>query len=282
MLPLWYSVCTHTLLYWIVTLILRSVQNTQYYTVHSTCIFQNITFCALRWHLLSQWHHVTPTPLLPSVWDQDSLRSSCLEVFRDLEKILSQRPPFWDSVKNTFHLQNSHPHLIISLPQSWLDPQRLLLDPRLGSGFSWMWPTTTLEAPPSDWVRRGSDKQLLVHSSVSETSDHSSQDRVRALEQQLRAAQQREHDTQHHYQLQLQEKDREMATQARELIEANHRHRNAEERAQLAEQATYTVTQLLLQLKDREFDPQETLPGQNPPFLLMCSIYNSQCMAWYV
>ncbi len=119
-------------------------------------------------------------------------------------------------------------------------------------------------------------------SSVSETSDHSSQDRVRALEQQLRAAQQREHDTQHHYQLQLQEKDREMATQARELIEANHRHRNAEERAQLAEQATYTVTQLLLQLKDREFDPQETLPGQNPPFLLMCSIYNSQCMAWYV
>ncbi len=52
-------------------------------------------------------------------------------------------------------------------------------------------------------------------SSVSETSDHSSQDRVRALEQQLRAAEQREHDTQRHHQLQLQEKDRELATKSR-------------------------------------------------------------------
>ena len=58
-------------------------------------------------------------------------------------------------------------------------------------------------------------------SSVSETSDHSSQDRVRALEQQLRAAEQREHDTQRHHQLQLQEKDRELATQARELAANN-------------------------------------------------------------
>ncbi len=112
-------------------------------------------------------------------------------------------------------------------------------------------------------------------SSVSETSDHSSQDRVRALEQQLRAAEQREHDTQRHHQLQLQEKDREMAIQARELTEADRRHRNAEERAQLAEQATYTVTKLLLQSKDRELanlDPQETLPGQNTLFLLMCNL----------
>ncbi len=58
-------------------------------------------------------------------------------------------------------------------------------------------------------------------SPVSETSDHSSQDRVRALEQQLRAAEQREHDTQRHHQLQLQEKDRELATQARELAANN-------------------------------------------------------------
>ena len=88
-------------------------------------------------------------------------------------------------------------------------------------------------------------------SSVSETSDHSSQDRVRALEQQLRAAEQREHDTQRHHQLQLQEKDRELATQARELTEANRRHGDAEERAQLAEQREQ-ATQLLLQVKDRE------------------------------
>ena len=81
-------------------------------------------------------------------------------------------------------------------------------------------------------------------SSVSETSDHSSQDRVRALEQQLRAAEQREHDTQCHHQLQLQEKDR-------ELTEANRRHGDAEERAQLAEQREQ-ATQLLLQVKDRE------------------------------
>ncbi|XP_064393167.1 uncharacterized protein LOC135340740 isoform X1 [Halichondria panicea] len=88
-------------------------------------------------------------------------------------------------------------------------------------------------------------------SSVSETSDHSSRDRVRALEQQLRAAEQREHDTQRHHQLQLQEKDRELATQARELTEANHRHGDAEERAQLAEQREQ-ATQLLLQVKGRE------------------------------
>ncbi|XP_064393168.1 uncharacterized protein LOC135340740 isoform X2 [Halichondria panicea] len=88
-------------------------------------------------------------------------------------------------------------------------------------------------------------------SSVSETSDHSSQDRVRALEQQLRAAEQREHDTQRHHQLQLQEKDRELATQARELTEANRCHGDAEERAQLAEQREQ-ATQLLLQVKDRE------------------------------
>ncbi len=54
-------------------------------------------------------------------------------------------------------------------------------------------------------------------SSVSETSDHSSQDRVRALEQQLRAAQQREHDTQRYHQLELQEKDRELASKIRDL-----------------------------------------------------------------
>ncbi|XP_064393126.1 uncharacterized protein LOC135340711 isoform X2 [Halichondria panicea] len=95
-------------------------------------------------------------------------------------------------------------------------------------------------------------------SSVSETSDHSSQDRVRALEQQLRAAEQREHDTQRHHQLQLQEKDRELATKDRELAtkdceltEANHRYGDAEERAQLAEQREQT-TQLLLQVKYRE------------------------------
>ena len=88
-------------------------------------------------------------------------------------------------------------------------------------------------------------------SSVSETSDHSSQDRVRALEQQLRAAEQREHDTQRHHQLQLQEKDREITAQARELTEANRRHGDAEERAQLAEQREQ-ATQLLLQVKDRE------------------------------
>ncbi len=80
---------------------------------------------------------------------------------------------------------------------------------------------------------------------ASSASDHFSQDRVRALEQQFQAAEQREHDTQRHHQLQLQEKDRElatknreMATQARKLTEANRRHGDAEERAQLAEQAT--------------------------------------------
>ncbi len=91
------------------------------------------------------------------------------------------------------------------------------------------------------------------------------QDRVRALEQQLRAAKQREHDTQRHHQLQLQEKDRELATQARELTEVNCRHGDAEKRAQLAEQREQ-ATQLLLQMKDRELanlDLQETLPGQN-------------------
>ena len=88
-------------------------------------------------------------------------------------------------------------------------------------------------------------------SSVSETSDYSSQDRVRALEQQLRAAEQREHDTQRHHQLQLQEKDQELVTQAREFTEANRRHGDAEERAQLAEQREQ-ATQLFLQEKDRE------------------------------
>ncbi len=91
-------------------------------------------------------------------------------------------------------------------------------------------------------------------SSVSETSDHSSQDRVRALEQQLRAAEQREHDTQRRHQLQLEEKDRELATKDLELIDANHRHGDAEERAQLAEQreqATQNRSEQLLQEKDR-------------------------------
>ncbi len=55
-------------------------------------------------------------------------------------------------------------------------------------------------------------------SSVSETSDHSSQDWVRALEQQLRAAEQRCSDTQRRHQLELQEKDRQLATQAREFV----------------------------------------------------------------
>ena len=98
-------------------------------------------------------------------------------------------------------------------------------------------------------------------SSVSETSDHSSQDRIRALEQQLRAAELREHDTQRHHQLQLEEKDRELATQAGELVtkdleltEANRRHEDAEERAQLAEQreqATQNRSEQLLQEKDQ-------------------------------
>ena len=63
---------------------------------------------------------------------------------------------------------------------------------------------------------------------------------MRALEQQLRAAEQREHDTQRHHQLQLQEKDCALVTQLvmknRELTDANRRHGDAEERAQLAEQ----------------------------------------------
>ena len=83
-------------------------------------------------------------------------------------------------------------------------------------------------------------------SSVSETSDHSSQDRIRVLEQQLRAAEQREHDTQRHHRVQLEEKDQELAikdlelaTQARELAtnkresyDANHHHADAERRVQ--------------------------------------------------
>ena len=105
-------------------------------------------------------------------------------------------------------------------------------------------------------------------SSVSETSDHSSQDRIRVLEQQLRAAEQKEHDTQRRHQLQLEEKDRELAikdlelaTQAGELVtkdleltETNRRHEDAEERAQLAEQreqATQNRFEQLLQEKDR-------------------------------
>ena len=66
-------------------------------------------------------------------------------------------------------------------------------------------------------------------SSVSVTSDHSSQDQVRALEQQLRAAEQREQDTQRCCEQLLQNKDRELATQGQELAtkkrnltEANH------------------------------------------------------------
>ncbi|XP_064393177.1 uncharacterized protein LOC135340747 isoform X2 [Halichondria panicea] len=55
----------------------------------------------------------------------------------------------------------------------------------------------------------------------------------------------------HRFRLQLQEKDRELATQAKELTEANRRHGDAEERAQLAEQREQ-ATQLLLQVKDRE------------------------------
>ncbi len=68
-----------------------------------------------------------------------------------------------------------------------------------------------------------SDKRIKIRqataraSSVSETSDHSSQDQVRALEQQLRAAEQREQDTQRCCEQLLQEKDREMAAQGREL-----------------------------------------------------------------
>ncbi len=76
---------------------------------------------------------------------------------------------------------------------------------------------------------------------VSETSDHSSQDRVRALEQQFRAE---KHNTQRQHQLQLQEKDR-------ELTEANRRYGDAEERVQLAEQREQ-ATKLLLQVKNRE------------------------------
>ncbi len=94
-------------------------------------------------------------------------------------------------------------------------------------------------------------------SSVSKTRDHSSQDRVRALEQQLQAAEQREHDTQRHHQLQLQDKDRELATKDRELTEANRRHGDAEERVQLTEQREQ-ATQLLLQVKDRELAEANT------------------------
>ena len=87
-------------------------------------------------------------------------------------------------------------------------------------------------------------RQAIVRtSSVNETSDHSSQDRVRALEQQLRAAEQREHDTQRHHQLQLQEKDRELATLARELAvkdcelsQANRRQGDTERQLREAQQ----------------------------------------------
>ncbi len=76
-------------------------------------------------------------------------------------------------------------------------------------------------------AQRLSEKRIkqatVCASSISETSDHSSQDRIRALEQQLRAAEQREHDTQRHHQLQLQEKDRELAIKDCELTEANRR-----------------------------------------------------------
>ena len=99
-----------------------------------------------------------------------------------------------------------------------------------------------------DSAQRLSEKKIRQASSVSETSDHSSQDRVRALEQQLRAAEQKLHDTRRHHQLQLQEKDRELAIKDRELTEANRRHGNAEERAQLTEQREQ-ATQLV---KDRE------------------------------
>ena len=86
-------------------------------------------------------------------------------------------------------------------------------------------------------IRQATARALLV----SETRYQSSQDRVRALEQQLRAAEQREHDTQRYHQIQLQEKDRELA-------EASRCHGDAEERAQLAEQREH-ATQLV---KDRE------------------------------
>ncbi|XP_064393447.1 uncharacterized protein LOC135340946 isoform X2 [Halichondria panicea] len=91
-------------------------------------------------------------------------------------------------------------------------------------------------------------------SSVSETSNYSSQDRVRALEQQLRAAEQREHDTQRRHRLQLHEKDRELAMKDLELIDANHRHGDAELRAQLAEQSeqvTRNRCEQLLEENDR-------------------------------
>ena len=95
-------------------------------------------------------------------------------------------------------------------------------------------------------------------SSVSETSDHSSQDRVRALEQQLRAAEQREHDIQRRHQLQLEEKDRELAIKDLELTEANRRHGDAERRAQLAEERAegletqWVVHRGMIQMTERQ------------------------------
>ncbi len=94
-------------------------------------------------------------------------------------------------------------------------------------------------------AQRLSEKRIKIKqataraSSVSKTSDHSSQDRVRALEKQLRAAEQ---DTRRCEQL-LQETDRELAAQGRELAtkkrqltEANHRCVDTERQLREAQQ----------------------------------------------
>ncbi len=102
-------------------------------------------------------------------------------------------------------------------------------------------------------IRRATARASLVM----ETSNYSSQYRVRALEQQLLASEQREQDTQHHCELLLQGKDRELAAQGqeltakdrelaaerrnlatkkRELIEANHHCTDAERQLRESQQ----------------------------------------------
>ncbi|XP_064393442.1 uncharacterized protein LOC135340942 isoform X2 [Halichondria panicea] len=95
--------------------------------------------------------------------------------------------------------------------------------------------------------------QIIARASL--FSDHSSQDRVRALKQQLRAAEQREHDTQRRHRLQLHEKDRKLATKERELVmkdqqfaQASRRHGDVERQLREAQQ----ISQEELAMKDRE------------------------------
>ena len=73
---------------------------------------------------------------------------------------------------------------------------------------------------------------LMCDIVVYRSNDQSSPDRERALEEQLRAAELRERETQQHCDRLLLEKDQELGTKNQELLEANHRCAEAQQTVQ--------------------------------------------------